>query len=191
MTGYEEPRIFGAPAVVEDDDLADLPETSPLDELVAELGQRIERITTVSYEIDGRPGWWIEFDTGFSVQAMQALTKRASAGKSGEPDLLKLAFLVTAEFCTAIGKDETTVFESQPIPGVGGARMAGPFKNGAVEQALGDRLVARPGEKSWQAAIRWVLGVEEDERFLMQLATAVQNANAGQIQEHVAGRPTE
>ena len=155
----DETRTFGAPEVLEEDlplleneeeDFRVTTTASPMDDLIAELGEKVERITEVEYEIDGRPGWWARFDTGFHTSVMQHIHKRAAVKGQSEPDLLKIAFLLLAESCTAIGKDDFTVFEST----TSGAGTVGPFKNGAVEQALGSKLKVKPGERTWQAAIR-------------------------------------
>lgn len=191
----DEPFTYGtAPAEDTGDGPLDAHDPAPLDDLIAELGTRIDRVTRVTFDIDGRPGWWAEFDTGFSVGMIQALVARATP-KRGEADALKLALLLIAETCVAIGKDDAPVFESQPAAG-GGGRLAGPFKNGGVEQAIGgfpafrELLAQRPAEKTWQAAIRWVFGAEDDERVLVQLSTALQAANAGEVVERVGERPT-
>lgn len=161
------PTTFGAPNT-DNSDWDNTPvQTSPLDDLVAEFAAPIAKVTTVRFELEGRPGWWIEVDTGFRMAKMRPLFAK------GDPDPLKLAFAVIDSAATGIGKGSTTVFAADDRPGF--ARVS-PFRTGEIEQALGEHIVTEPGEKTWQAAMRWTLGALGDDRPLMTLAAEIQNA---------------
>ena len=156
--------------------------SSPLDDLIEELAADVEKVTTVTYDIPNRPGWWVRFDTEFDEKRMVALAEKMS-GKNGA----RAAFMIIAETCIEIGKGDQVVFG---VADVGGVRR-GPFVNGAVEKALGDKMPRTPDEPTWRDAIRWVLAVGQDVRYVVDLAGAVQAANAGTVVEHAGGSPTE
>ena len=159
---FDDTRTFG-----------DLDETAPsiMDELMAELAEKVEAVTTRRIPISGRPGWWVDADVAFSIEAIWQLAKRSGRkGKKDEPDPLKMSFLLLAERVIAVGKGDMVVFESAQR----GDRKVGPFLTGEIESALAGALKVRPGEKSWQAAIRWLFGATEDERVLLNMSTEIQ-----------------
>lgn len=185
----ENPRVFG---VVEDaypDVTAD--PTSPLDDLRAELAAPVRRETTARYEIDGRPGWWAEFDTAIRAATIERISKVAARGrKAGDPDPLKMALLVIAETCTAIGKGDTIVFAEVDGP----AGPLPPFKSGEIPAAIGgapDWQAARAttSEAEWATAIRWLLGALDDDGPVLRLAAAAQSDGATEV-TRADGDPT-